>query len=529
MAIENEIERFLSVLRRSGLLPEGREEAVLAELANQGVHPTDARSLAGELVRHTILTAWQAEMLLQGKHRGFHLGPYVILQTLGNGSMGSVFLAQHVLMQRRCAIKVLPSKSREDRDLLDRFQLEARVVAALDHPNIVRAYDFNKDTSTGSEVYYLVMEYVEGQDLQRMVTKEGPLECRHAADLIRQAAVGLAHAHEAGFVHRDIKPANLLVDGKGILKILDLGLARLSRDSRFASPGGPLLSGTPDYIAPEQIGDSPHLDGRADIYSLGLTFYFLLVGRRPFIRNTLSEILRAHQTEQPQPINETRPDVPFELKSIIETMTAKAPEQRYKTAGNVAAALQAWLGNSAGGQPSRLSAIMSAVARSKQRGTGDAADATPPVTASKDLELAPLEELPSQPTVAMKSTAASTHRSRTGEKDVQPGAGSGRGRVAPEKPGPVHATPPSHRSNVAMHASVASLLEELPPKSDLLPPPVDLATVPCKARLNRRQKIVRAFRRSPRLWVGVASLFVAVVAAIVLVLVLIMTSPFAGH
>src|SRR5208283_2910649 len=191
------------------------------------------------------------------------------------------------------------------------------------------------------------------------------------------------------------KPANLLVDCKGILKILDLGLAKFSRESRFASPGGPLLSGTPDYIAPEQISDSPHLDGRADIYSLGLTFYFLLVGRRPFIKNTLSEILWAHQNEQPQPINETRPDVPFELKSIIETMTAKAPEQRYKTAGNVAAALQEWLGNSAGGQPSRLSAIMSAVARSKQRGTGDAADATPPLAASTDLELAPLEELPS--------------------------------------------------------------------------------------------------------------------------------------
>ena len=203
------------------------------------------------------------------------------------------------MMHRRCAIKVLPSKSREDRDLLNRFQLEARVVAALDHPNIVRAYDFNKDISTGSEVYYLVMEYVEGQDLQRMVAKEGALEYRRAADFIRQAAVGLAHAHEAGFVHRDIKPANLLVDGKGILKILDLGLAKFAREARFASPGGPLVSGTPDYIAPEQIRDSPSLDGRADIYSLGFTFYFLLVGRRPFMKNTLPEILWRTRTNNP--------------------------------------------------------------------------------------------------------------------------------------------------------------------------------------------------------------------------------------
>ena len=163
MAPEKEIEEFLAALRQSGLSPEGGEIAVLAELAKQGVKPADARGLAEELVRREVLTAWQAEMLLRGKHRGFHLGPYVILRPLGHGAMGSVFLAQHVMMHRRCAIKVLPSRYREDPDLLDRFQIEARAVAALDHAHIVRAYDFNKDTSTGNDIHYLVMEYVEGQ------------------------------------------------------------------------------------------------------------------------------------------------------------------------------------------------------------------------------------------------------------------------------------------------------------------------------------------------------------------------------
>ena len=150
--------------------------------------------------------------------------------------MSQVYLAEHVMMRRRCAIKVLPTKYQEDPDLLSRFHLEARAIAALDHPHIVRAYDFNKDVRSGKEIHYLVMEYVEGQDLRRMVEEQGPLDYRKAADFIRQAAEGLTHAHAAGFVHRDIKPANLLVDPNGVLKILDLGLARShSREKRLGN------------------------------------------------------------------------------------------------------------------------------------------------------------------------------------------------------------------------------------------------------------------------------------------------------
>ena len=170
-------------------------------------------------------------MLLQKKNRGFRLGQYRILRPLGQGGMSKVFLAEHETMRRRSAIKILPSKYEGDADLLNRFRLEAIAVARLDHPNIVRAWDFNKDVRYGKEIHYLAMEYVEGPDLRRMVEEYGPLDYRTAADCIAQAAEGLAHAHAAGFVHRDIKPANLLVDSHGVLKVLDLGLAMFMLDA----------------------------------------------------------------------------------------------------------------------------------------------------------------------------------------------------------------------------------------------------------------------------------------------------------
>jgi eukaryotic-like serine/threonine-protein kinase len=511
-----EIEGFLAALQRSGLLPEGRVRSLLAELSDQGARPLDAPRLADEFVRREILTDWQAAMLLRGKHRGFHLGPYVILRPLGHGAMGSVFLAQHVVMNRRCAIKVLPFKSREGPDSLNRFQIEARAVAALDHPNIVRAYDFNKDTGTGSEVHYLVMEYIEGQDLQRMVEKDGVLEFHRAVDLVRQAAVGLAYAHEAGFVHRDIKPANLLVDSKGVLKILDLGLARFTREARIASPGGPLLSGTPDYIAPEQIMDSPGLDGRADIYSLGLTFYFLLVGRRPYMKETLPEILMAHRREQPPRIENTRPDIPFELTRIFEKMIAKEPEQRYKTANELAAELQTWLSNEASGRPSRLSAIKAAAMRSRQRATSDSVHSRPQPTASADLDVAPLEEQSPHSTVSMQVVTADTKRSRKGEKDAQARPKETQQRVADAQPEIMPDLPVSGPIDDAVSTSVAGLLADLPIEAELLPAPPSASPATSLAARPWWRRFARATPKSPWLWVAIATLFVAVMLSWIL-------------
>ena len=370
MAGEITVESFLDLLGQSDLVSDGQLLALTAEFLGEGTRPESPKKLADELVKREVLTTWQAEMLLQCKHRGFRLGPYRILRPLGQGGMSKVFLAEHEMMHRRSAIKVLPSKYQEDADLLSRFLLEARAVAALDHPNIVRAYDFNKDVRYGKEIHYLVMEYVEGSDLRRMVEDQGPLDCRKAADFISQAAEGLAHAHAAGFVHRDIKPANLLVDPHGVLKILDLGLATFTFEAEQTfnpAEGAQSAVGTADYVSPEQVIDSRNVDGRADIYSLGLTFYYLLTGHRPFPKPTIMEVLMAHRTEKPEPISKFRPDMPLDLEAIIDKMTAKSPQQRYQTAKEVAEKLRKWLAESGSARTySRISALMAEATRAKQ-------------------------------------------------------------------------------------------------------------------------------------------------------------------
>ena len=184
MANELAVDSFFDLLKQSELVSDDQLHLSMAESSGEGKAPESAQKLADELVKREILTAWQADKLLQGKHRGFRLGPYRILRPLGQGGMSKVFLAEHEVMRRCCAIKVLPSKYEDDADLLNRFRLESRAVAKLDHPNIVRAYDFNKDVRYGKQIHYLVMEYVEGPDLRRLVDEQGPLDYRKAADFI---------------------------------------------------------------------------------------------------------------------------------------------------------------------------------------------------------------------------------------------------------------------------------------------------------------------------------------------------------
>jgi len=535
MAAEKECESFLEVLRLSGVVPNDKVQALLTELSDQGKTPENVRGLADEFVRREVLTEWQAEMLLRGKHRGFHLGPYVILRPLGHGNMGSVLLAHHEMMHRRCAIKILPNKYREDPDLLNRFQLEARAVAALDHPNIVRAYDFNKDVRDGSEVYYLVMEYVEGQDLQRMVEENGALETQKAADLIRQAALGLAHAHEAGFVHRDVKPANLLVDAKGTLKILDLGLAKFAFEVENASHAGTLVIGTPDYMAPEQTVDSAELDSRADIYSLGHTFYFLLVGHRPFPRGTVPELLMAHCREQPEPINDTRPDVSFDLVAIIDKMTAKSPAQRYQTAKEVAESLQTWLHNAASGRSySRMAALRSAAMQSKQRSSREAsrANSQTAATPEPELELVPLDDQPtrtSEPTNASAAdtggwpSASDTNATASGNRPAERGRDD-----RASKPAPVREPSRPDRPKTASSSGSGDRLPKIapqqrvsvPPLAPVLPPSAPVLPAWPVPRASFRRTVRRALK-SPGAWIALGGLLVV---GLLLVIVVSLTS-----
>jgi serine/threonine protein kinase len=369
-------------------------ERLLEELAKRADLDT-SRKIADELVAREVVTPWQAGKLLEGKNKGFVLGPYRVLRPLGQGGMGTVFLAQHQMMRRQCAIKVLPSKgAKDDSSMLDRFYREAQAVAALDHPNIVRAYDVNKELQKKTEIHYLVMEYVEGHDLQVKVEKEGVLGYREAADHVRQAAEGLAHAHEAGLVHRDVKPANLLVDASGTVKILDLGLARFFDDSEGASltnQFGDTVLGTVDYLAPEQAIDCHDVDARADVYGLGQTFYFLLTGHPPFPEGSVAQRLMAHQTRAPEPIQHERPDVPPSLVAIIDRMTAKKPEERYQTAKEVAEVLGTWLRDYSGdsGVLSRAASLRRGPLPKRHREPTRASSSPAEDT---DLELAPLED-----------------------------------------------------------------------------------------------------------------------------------------
>ena len=338
------VDAFLDLVRRSGLVEKDRLNALLLELKREaGGHSiTDTGFVADRIVQAELLTRWQADRLLEGRHKGFFLGKYKLLGLLGTGGMSSVYLAEHVLMQRRVAIKVLPKSRVEDTSYLARFHREARAAASLDHRNIVRAYDVDNEGS----IHYLVMEYVDGRDLQHIVQEDGPLDYVAVADYIRQAAEGLAHAHESGLIHRDVKPANLLVDQKNVIKLLDLGLARFTDEDKASLTVAfdENVLGTADYLAPEQALDSHGVDARADIYGLGCSMYFLLTGHAPFVGGTLPQRLMMHQKEPPPSVFIDRPDAPPDLVAICMKMVAKKPDDRYQSAEEVARTLDAMVG-----------------------------------------------------------------------------------------------------------------------------------------------------------------------------------------
>lgn len=347
MSMKLTTESFLSLVKQSGLVDQEQLKKFWKDHKVQVDRQADSRGLANELVDRGTLTRWQADKLLQGKHKGFFLGKYRLLSHLGTGGMSSVYLAEHVLMRRRVAVKVLPQMRVDDSSYLQRFHREAQAVAALDHRNIVRAYDVDQE----GKIHFLVMEYVSGQSLQDLVAKQGPLDPIIAAEYIRQAAEGLSHAHRAGMVHRDIKPGNLLIDEKGVVKLLDLGLARFFDDKEENSltiQHDEKVLGTADYLAPEQALDSHSVDIRADIYSLGCTLYYMLTGHPPFPEGTLAQRLLSHQSRIPNPIGNERTDVPASLIVIVEKMMAKKMDDRYQTARDTAQALQDWLSDNGG-------------------------------------------------------------------------------------------------------------------------------------------------------------------------------------
>lgn len=282
--------------------------------------------LADGLVGAGILTKWQANKLLLGRSKGFYLGSYRLLRPIGKGGMGMVYLGEHHVMKRLMALKILPPEATDSPRRLERFKEEARACAQLDHPNIVRAYDF---AEAGGR-YYIVMEFVDGIDLHHAVNRDGVMSSADVIDLLRQATSGLEHAHARGIVHRDIKPANLLLRTDGVLKVSDLGLARVGL-AELTSEAHRRLMGTADFVAPEQAINSQQVDASADIYSLGCTAFYLLTGQPPFPASSVKQRLARHQTAEVPDVRSLREDCPESLARLIQRMMAKRPNDRPKS------------------------------------------------------------------------------------------------------------------------------------------------------------------------------------------------------
>ncbi len=318
----------------------------------------EARVLAKLLGQRGWLTIYQINELLAGRGASLAMGPYVILDRLGQGGLSQVFKARHGMHGWIVALKAIRPEAMADSAGREQFLHEMEAMERLDHPNIVQFCDLDQ----AGDIYYFAMEFVEGNDLGKHVALGGPLPVAEACNYIRQAALGLQHAHERNLVHRDIKPVNLFlthplvpvkVASQGnkikeikqpLIKILDWGLAGL-RSPKGQS--GPQLApsktagivGTADFLSPEQARNYQTVDIRGDIYSLGCTLYFLLAGRAPFPTGSLMQKILQHQQADPEPLESFRSDMPSGLSRVLKRMLAKNPDDRFQTPAAVAVAL----------------------------------------------------------------------------------------------------------------------------------------------------------------------------------------------
>ena len=334
------IDAFLRALEGSNLLPPDLVARVKRRVA-EGKPGVDPRSVAKWLVEKEYLTLWQANKLLAGR-TAFYLGRYKLLDSIGKGGMGIVFKAQHAVMDRVVALKIMNPDLLDKPQAVARFNREVKTAAALNHPNIITAHDADSVGRT----HFLVMEFVDGQDLNQWLLARGPMPISAACEFAMQSAVGLGHAYGKGMVHRDIKPVNLLLTwsqelDRPLVKILDLGLARFvsetQEDGGLTRMGQTI--GTPDYIAPEAAENFKQADIRADIFSLGCSLFKLLTGRLPFGGNNTMEKLLARANKPAPLVRLLRPDVSPELEAVVAKMLATNPADRYQTPAEVAAAL----------------------------------------------------------------------------------------------------------------------------------------------------------------------------------------------
>ena len=300
---------------------------------------TGADALLTRLVEDGHITEYQADKFKNGKASDIYFGDYVVLDKLGQGGMGTVLLARHRVMDRKVAIKVLPVTVMESKDAVARFYQEVKVAAQLKHENVVHAYDAREHHG----YHYLVMEYVQGHDLAQVLSQLGPIPPTLALDYVGQAASGLDYAHRKEIIHRDIKPSNLLLDDKGKIKILDMGLARIGSAlegevSQHLTTTGQVM-GTVEYMSPEQAEDTRQADARSDIYSLGCTLFRLLTGRGPYSRETVVKTILAHRDDAIPAIETGMPE-DAAINQLFQKMVAKNPNDRFQNTGELLDAIR---------------------------------------------------------------------------------------------------------------------------------------------------------------------------------------------
>ena len=375
MAIDTN-QRFLTALHRTGIFEQEQLDEIRDRLLG---HYADPVALGEYLVEINWLTAYQLQMMLAGRWDELTIGPYQILDRLGEGGLSEVLKAWDGERGRVVALKVLRNELATNGDAVRQVQRELQAITRLSHPNIIKTFDASQDGATN----YFAMEYVEGMDLDHFVRRVGPLPLDQACDFARQVAQGLQHAHQNGLVHRDIKPANLflvhppLPPSPGVpfkrgpdpvVKIIDWGLARclnapilgrVNASAEQAEEEKGRLIGTADYISPEQARDASLVDIRADLYSLGCTIYYLLVGRPPFVGPSLMQKLLQHQETQPTSLRQIRADVPEELDDLVMRMLAKRADDRPQIPLLVVTPLRRFCSAAAGvvGRPPAVGAI----------------------------------------------------------------------------------------------------------------------------------------------------------------------------
>lgn len=343
MATSQAVESFWLQLVDSRLLTAEQVKAVADELEGAGID-TDAAA-AKKLVQRGLITRYQADRLLEGRSRGFFFDDYKLMDLLGIGGMGWVYRAQSTKSGKMFALKVLLDQLKRDRGLLARFEQEARAGQRFNHENIVRTFE----SGNAGGLPYMIMEFVEGPSLLELLRlrERSRLPWEQACDVARQAAMGLHHVHQAGFVHRDIKPQNLLIDQTGLVKILDFGLS-MKKDGEegdefsMAMIFGHECVGTAAYTSPEQANDSLTADARSDIYSLGCTLFASLTGDTPFPYSRTSEVLKAHQTQVPRHVSDVVPAIPRAVGDLVAKMLAKNPGDRFASAREAAETLAVW-------------------------------------------------------------------------------------------------------------------------------------------------------------------------------------------